>query len=101
MAAIVATLVDDADAASAAAELCAPVADSWETAARHGLGDPSVRRAVTGCVDVALRHVPTELAGEVEAVAALLEAGSSPSEEIRLRVEALGPLGVLEEESRG
>ncbi len=96
-----ATLVDDPTAASAAAELCAPVADSWETAARHGLHDPAVRRAVTGCVDVARHHVPTELAGEVEALAALLDGGSSPSEEIRRRIEAVGPLGVLEEEARG
>ncbi|MBV9830941.1 MAG: ergothioneine biosynthesis glutamate--cysteine ligase EgtA, partial [Marmoricola sp.] len=101
MAAIVATLADDAGAASAAAELCGPVADSWETAARHGLDDPAVRRAVTGCVDVALRHVPAELASEVETVASLLEAGSSPSRELRRRVEAVGPLAVLEEESRG
>jgi glutamate--cysteine ligase len=101
VAAVTATLIDDPQAADAAAELVTPVADSWETAARHGLHDPAVHRAVTGCVEVALRHVPTELVAEVEALAALLEAGSSPSEEIRRRVEAVGPLAVLEEEARG
>ena len=37
LAALTVTLADDPVAADAAAELCAPVADSWETAARHGL----------------------------------------------------------------
>ena len=101
LAALTVTLVDDPTASDAAAELCAPVADSWETAARHGLDDPAVGRAVTGCVEVALRHAPAELAGDLEALAALLDAGSSPSEEIRRRVGAVGPLAVLEEEARG
>ena len=39
LAAITVTLLDDPVAADAAAELCAPVADSWETAARHGCDD--------------------------------------------------------------
>ena len=34
LAALVATLVDDPVAADEAAELCAPVADAWQTAAR-------------------------------------------------------------------
>ena len=53
LAAITVTLVDDPVAADAAAELCAPVADSWETAARHGLDDETIRRAVTGCAELA------------------------------------------------
>ncbi len=40
LAALVATLVDDPMAADAAAELCAPVADAWQTAAREGSGRP-------------------------------------------------------------
>ena len=100
IAAITVTLIDDADASDAAADLASPIADSWETAARHGMADPAVRRAVTGCVEVALQHAPADLVAEVEVVAALLDAGSSPSEEIRRRVEAVGPLAVLEEEAR-
>ncbi len=101
LAAITVTLVDDPVAADAAADLCASVTDSWETAARHGLADETVRRAVTGCVEVALRHCPAPVRPEVEAYAALLDAGSSPSQELRRRVETIGPLAVLEEEARG
>ena len=54
LAAITATLVDDPVAADAAAELCAPVADAWQTAARARAGRPGrSARAVTGCVEVA------------------------------------------------
>ena len=99
LAAITVTLVDDPVAADAAADLCASVSDSWDTAARHGLDDEAIRRAVTGCVEVALRHCPQELKPEVEEYAALLDAGSSPSQELRRRIEAIGPLAVLEEEA--
>jgi glutamate--cysteine ligase len=101
LAAITVTLVDDPVAAGAAADLCASVTDSWDTAARHGLADEAIRRAVTGCVEVALRHCPPALKPEVEAYAALLDAGSSPSQELRRRIEAIGPLAVLEEEAHG
>jgi glutamate--cysteine ligase len=101
LAAITVTLVDDPVAADAAADLCASVTDSWDTAARHGLADETIRRAVTGCVEVALRHCPPALQPEVEAYAALLDAGSSPSQELRRRIEAIGPLAVLEEEAHG
>ncbi len=101
LAAITVTLVDDPVAADAAADLCASVSDSWDTAARHGLHDEAVRRAVTGCVEVALRHCPPALRPEVEDYAELLDAGSSPSQELRRRIEAVGPLAVLEEEAHG
>jgi glutamate--cysteine ligase len=101
LAAITVTLVDDPIAADLAADLCSSVTDSWETAARHGLEDRAIRRAVTDCVDVALRHCPPDLKPEVEAFAALLDAGSSPSQELRRRIEKAGPLAVLEEEARG
>jgi glutamate--cysteine ligase len=101
LAAITVTLVDDPVAADAAADLCASVTDSWETAARHGLADETIRRAVTGCVEVVSRHCPPALKPEVEAYAALLDAGSSPSQELRRRIEAIGPLAVLEEEAHG
>ena len=56
---------------------------------------------MTGCVEVALRHCPPALKSEVEEYAALLDAGSSPSQELRRRIEAVGPLAVLEEEAHG
>ena len=100
LAAITVALIDDPVAADLAAELCAPVADSWETAARHGLEDAAVRRAVLGCVDVAARRCAPELRAEVEGYADLLASGSSPSQELRRRIETAGPLAVLLEEAR-
>ena len=87
-------------AADAAAELCAPVADGWETAARHGLADPAVpggrdRRASS----VAARRCPPALQAEVEELAELVALRPHPSDELRRRVEAAGPLAVLEEEA--
>ena len=99
VAAMTATLVDDPIAADAARELCEPVADQWEVAARDGLADERVRRAVLGCVEVAVRRGPTELATELEALHALFDSGSSPADELRRRVEQVGPLAVLREEA--
>ncbi len=56
LAVLTVTLVDDPVAADAAAELCAPVADSWETAARHGLHDDAIRAAVIACAELAARR---------------------------------------------
>jgi glutamate--cysteine ligase len=99
-AALTATLVDDPVAADAAADLCAPVAEVWETAARDGVADPGVRRAVTGCVDLAARRCPQALRPEVEELAELIASGRTPSGELRSRTEATSPLDVLEEEAR-
>ena len=99
LAALVATLVDDPEAADAAAELCAPVADAWQTAAREGLADPAVRSAVTACVELAARRCPAGLREEVEELADLIASGRTPSGEIRSRVEAADPFVVLEEEA--
>jgi glutamate--cysteine ligase len=100
LAAITVTLLDDPVAADAAAELCAPVADSWETAARHGCDDETIRRAVTGCAELAAQHCPPSLKGDVESFAELIASGSSPSAELRRAIETSGPLAVLEEEAR-
>ncbi len=100
IAAVTVVLADDPVAADAAMELCEPVADSWETAARHGCDDASIRRAVVGCVDLAARRSPAALASQVEALAELLATGTSPSAELRRRVEATSPIAVLEEEAR-
>jgi len=99
MAAMVATLVDDPVAADEAADLCAPVADSWQSAARRGLEDPTIRAAVTACVELAARRAPDGLRDEVEDYAELIASGRTPSGELRARVEQVGPLAVLEEEA--
>lgn len=99
LAALTVTLVDDQVAADLAAELCQPVADDWEAAARDGMADPAVRRAVIGCVDLAARRCPAPLKPELEAFAELVVGGSSPSAELRARADLHGPLRVLEEEA--
>ena len=99
VAALVATLVDDPVAADEAADLCAPVADAWQTAARRGLEHPLIRAAVTACVDLAARRAPDGLRDEVEDYAELIASGRTPSGVLRSRVEHDGPLAVLEEEA--
>ena len=99
LAALTVTLVDDPVAADAAADLCAPVADSWETAARHGLHDEAIRMAVIGCAELAAQRCAPALQPDVEAFVELLHSGSSPSEELRHRVEKTDPFAVLEEEA--
>lgn len=99
LAALVVTLLDDPVAADEAAELCQPVAHAWETAARHGLADPALRRAATGCAEVAARRGPPDLRPELEAFAELVASGRTPADEIRSRAETHGPLHVLEEEA--
>lgn len=100
LAAITVTLVDDPEAADRAAELCEPLAASWEAAARDGLADPVVRRAATGCLEVAAERCPDGLRHEVEELAEVVASGSAPSDLVRRRVEATSPLTVLEEEAR-
>ena len=99
LAALTVVLADDPVAADLAAELCEPVAHAWETAARHGLADPTVRAAVVGCADVAARHVPEGLRPEVEAFAELVASGRTPSDELRVHADTHGPVHLLEEEA--
>lgn len=99
IAVLAATLVDNPVAAEATAEACAPVAQVWATAAREGIKDPAVRRAVTACVDIAARHCPEELQSEMEDFAELISSGRTPSDLLRRRMETTSPLAVLEEEA--
>jgi glutamate--cysteine ligase len=100
LAALTVTLIDDAETADRAAELCEPVRDSWPAAARAGLADPTLRTAVQGCVDAAARRCPAPLKAEVEAYAELILSGRTPGDEVRERAADAGPLAVLEEEAR-
>ena len=97
--AVTVTLLDDPVAADRAAELCAPVEGAWHLAAHHGLADPVIATAVSSCLELAADRCPGGLKAEVEAFVELVAAGSSPSQEIRRRVEAVGPLATLQEES--
>jgi len=100
MAAMAVTLIDDAVAAGAAAELCEPIAGEWEAASRRGLDHPALRAAVTGCAELAARRCPEPLRPDMEGLVELLSRGRSPSSEIRNRIQQVGRLRVLEEEAR-
>lgn len=100
LAALTVTLADDPVAADRAAELCAPIATSWESAARRGLSDPDVRRAVQGCAEVAATRAPEPLRAQVEAYAELVASGRTPCDELRETARTRGPLHLLEAEAR-
>ena len=99
LAVIVATLIDDDAAADRAFELAEPVRDTWLRAAQDGLSDRALRTAVQGCVEVAAEHAPDALRSEVESYAELIMSGRTPGDELRDRIEAVGPLQVLKEET--
>jgi ergothioneine biosynthesis glutamate--cysteine ligase EgtA len=80
LAAVTTALLDDARAADAAAEATAPVAGAWDRAARDGLADRDLRTAAVRCLAAALAAVDPCLRPEVEALAALAEAGRSPGD---------------------
>ncbi len=99
LAALAVTLVDVPAAADRAAELCAPVADAWEQAARAGTRDSDLLAAVTGCAALAVTHGPPELKQELEEFAELVTSGRTPSGELRARADTQGPVRLLEEEA--
>ena len=99
LAALTVTLIDVPTAADLAAELCAPIAGAWEAAARRGLDDPGLRRAVTGCAQVAVDHCAPDLKADLEEYAELVTSGRTPCDELRRRADAEGPLRLLEVEA--
>ena len=100
LAAVAATLLDDPIAATVAADACAPLDGRWMLAARSGLGDAQLRAAAVRCVSAAADRCPPELAADVGRLAELVAAGRSPGDEVRARIDADGPLAVLEEAAR-
>ena len=100
LAAITVTLVDDPVAADAAADLCASVSDSWDD--RRPPRAATTRPSAGPSRDVSRSPCATAhrtCSRRSRTYAALLDAGSSPSQELRRRIEAIGPLAVLEEEA--
>ncbi len=99
LAAIVATLVDDQEAAGEVAELCRQQHDRWRTAAQRGLRDPGLRALASRCLDVAVRHCPAGLRADVQAYAELVGSGRTPGDLLLHRARATDPLTVLTEEA--
>ena len=95
LAAVTASLLDDATAAGRAAAASAPVAGAWDLAARVGLADPALRRAASGCLAAALDAVPTRLRPEVTALADLVDRGGSPGDALLAAARAGGPSAAL------
>lgn len=89
-AAVIAALVDDATAADAAADICEPFASAWESSARNGLEDRSLRSAArrllavgAGALDRAQQPGLARAADEYLDRVALVRSGpSSPDKEI-------------------
>jgi ergothioneine biosynthesis glutamate--cysteine ligase EgtA len=99
LAGLATTLLDDPVAADRAAEICEPVVDAWTSAARDGLSDPTLARAARACVQIAVDRAPVELKTAMSSYAELVLAGRTPGDEVRDRIEADGPLAVLESEA--
>lgn len=99
LAALVVALVDDPVAADRAAEICEPVAEAWEAAARWGPADPTVRTAVLACAELAVDHAAPEMRPAVVELVELLQSGKTPSGVLRSRIDRDGPLRVLLEET--
>jgi glutamate--cysteine ligase len=95
LAAVTATLLDDASAADRAAEASAPVAGLWDRAARLGLADEALRTAARGCLAAALDAVPLALLPEVAALAALVDRAQSPGDAVLAAVRRSGPAAAL------
>lgn len=96
----VVTLVDDPVAADLAADLAQPVAHDLVEAAQLGLGHEPMAAAASRLAGVAASRCAPALRDDVERLAGLLADGRTPGDDIRRRIEDVGPLQVLEEEAR-
>jgi glutamate--cysteine ligase len=80
------TLLDDPVAAALAAEAVEPVATHWDTAARIGLEDPRIFTAANQCVAIAAERAPAGLSDGMRRLAAAVERGRCPADDISDRV---------------
>jgi glutamate--cysteine ligase len=95
LAAVTTTLLDDPAAARRAAEATAPVAGAWSRAAHRGLADPGLHAAARECLSAALDAAPGSLRAEVAALAALVEEGRCPGDDLLRTARADGPAVAL------
>jgi glutamate--cysteine ligase len=80
------TLLDDPVAAALAAEAVEPVATAWDTAARIGLDDQRIFTAANQCVAIAAERAPAGLSDGMQRLAAAVEQGRCPADDISDRV---------------
>lgn len=74
------TLLDDPDAADAAAAAVEPVATAWDNAARLGLADRRLRAAAVSCVAIAADKAPVDLTDAMQRLLADVERGRCPGD---------------------
>ena len=75
------TLLDDPAAAEVAAEATEPVATSWDTAARVGLGDAELHASATKCLRAAAGRVPAALQESMGRLIEIVDRRGSPGDE--------------------
>lgn len=97
IAAVVATLMDDPEAADAAAEATEQTAPLWTEAARDGLADSKLAKSAARCVAIAASRAPTELVSAVADLADLVESGRCPGDLLAARAAQVGPAVAFEE----
>ncbi len=95
------TLLDDPQAADVAAEAVAPVATSWDLAARVGLADKRLYTAANRCVAAVADRAPAELAESMARLVHNVEAGRSPADDIADGVIRSGIVPAVRRLARG
>lgn len=87
---MMATLLDDPQAADVAAEAVEPVATAWDIAARLGLGDRRLHAAAIRCVAAAAERAPATLRQAMARLAAMVERGRCAADDFADRVIDIG-----------
>ena len=95
------TLLDDPSAAEVAVHATAPVATTWDIAARVGLADRRLHASATRCVQVAAERVPPALHDSMQRLVRIVEETSSPGEEFAQHVIRCGVTQAVHQLARG
>jgi glutamate--cysteine ligase len=87
------TLLDDQEAADAAAEAVEPVATAWDLAARVGLRDRHLYAAASRCLALAAAQAPPELTESMALLVDLVDRGRGPGDDFADRAirDGIGP----------
>ncbi|HEV7193664.1 MAG TPA: ergothioneine biosynthesis glutamate--cysteine ligase EgtA [Jatrophihabitantaceae bacterium] len=101
LAAITATLVDDATAAGEAAEACAHIDHGWGRAAREGLRRPDLHAAARRCVAIAASRCPESLRPAVAAYAELVDRGETPGTQLAHKISETAPEDAFVDAAQG
>ncbi len=95
LAALTVAVLDDPAAVSLSAEAAEPIRRRTADAARIGMADPVIAKAVRSVVAAAVGAVPAQLRPAVEDWAELLDSGRTPGDLVRERALRDGPLACL------